>query len=147
MRYMIKQVATLVVLMCCLSACAPRGETKNLDEILAASKARYSRVSSAMAQQDVGAALSTVSKHLEALVSGDAMHAGQDLGQVADLLSQLVSKSGYTVRPAMGEIMAQYRNLASSSGHTQVTSAQLKLLAARTYDLLSGELETTKFGV
>lgn len=141
-----KHLMVALVVAFSLNACAPRGETRTLDEILASSKARYSQSSSAVSQ-DVGATLSNISRQLEALVAGDAMHAGQDLGNIAEALSGLAAKAGYTVRPAMGELTAQYRNLASGAGHGQVTAAQIKLLAARTYDLLAGELETTKFGV
>jgi hypothetical protein len=125
-------LVAIALVSLCFVGCGPRGETKTLDEVLANAKLRFVKVGISGSSQEVQGILGEVQKNLETIASS---------------LNSLVSKSGYTVRPSMGEIMAQYRALAEQAGHGSVSAAQLKLLAARTYELIASELETTRFGV
>jgi hypothetical protein len=67
---------------------------------------------------------------------------------LADGLTSMLPKAGFTQRPAMTELIKQYRQIADASG-TQVAAgaANLKLVAARTYALLSAELTSTNFRI
>jgi hypothetical protein len=70
----------------------------------------------------------------------------------ARLLATLVTKAGYTSRPSLGELSAQYRklaadlNAAAGTENEQVVSTA-RLLVARTYSLIASELETVRFAV
>jgi hypothetical protein len=135
------------VLSVSLIGCGPRGETLTLDEVLANAKQRYSRISAAGAGQDVQLVLGELQKGLDTLSSGDMSAAQTELESIATNLNKLVSKAGYTVRPSLGEMLAQYRTLSQAAAAGSLTVPQLKLLTARTYELLASEMETTKFGV
>jgi hypothetical protein len=140
-------LVAIALVSLCFVGCGPRGETKTLDEVLANAKLRFVKVGISGSSQEVQGILGEVQKNLETMASGDVSSAVPALETIASSLNSLVSKSGYTVRPSMGEIMAQYRALAEQAGHGSVSAAQLKLLAARTYELIASELETTRFGV
>jgi hypothetical protein len=60
----------------------------------------------------------------------------------------MLPKSGFTQRAAMTELIKQYRQISEASG-TQVAvgAANLKLVAARTYSLLSAEITSTNFSI
>ena len=76
---------------------------------------------------------------------GDARQISAGL---ADGLTTLLPKSGFTQRAAMTELIKQYRNLGASSGAPLTLGApNLKLIAARTYTLLSAELASTTFRI
>jgi hypothetical protein len=69
-------------------------------------------------------------------------------GQVSDTLGQLVQKCGFTVRPAMTELMNQYKAVADGTGSTvSIGAPNLQLLVARTFSLLTAELSTSKFAL
>lgn len=129
-----------------LSACAPRGETKSLDQVYKDSKARFAKVSAVAVPEDVAPTIQNLNTQLEQLAAQSADNATQTSAQVAEALASIIEKAGYTARPAMGEIISQHRMLSRAEA-PQVTNAQAKLLAARTYALLASELETTKFAV
>ena len=124
-----------------LSSCAPRGENKSVDQVLSIQNTRYNTAKgSANVDAQVGDLLSKVEAKLKIMADGDV----KELNIISDtsvLLNQLIEKAAFTTRPALNEIIVQYRALSGS----QVSNAQMKLLAARTYSVLSSELETTKF--
>jgi hypothetical protein len=69
-------------------------------------------------------------------------------GQVSSSLGQLVEKCGFTVRPAMTELMNQYKVIADGNGSTvSIGAPNLQLLVARTFSLLTTELSTSKFAL
>lgn len=144
---LLSSVVVLSILAASLVGCGPRGETLTLDEVLANAKQRYARVNAAGAAQEVQVALKELEKGLGTLSSGDMSAAQTELDTIATNLNKLVGKAGYTVRPSLGEMLAQYRSLSQAAATGSITVPQLKLLTARTYELLASEMETTKFGV
>lgn len=144
MRTSVKVITSIA--LCLLSACAPRGETKTLDDIYQSSKARFSAVQGAAVPAEIGQPLKQVSGRLEELSAQKGSQASQTAGEVAELLAPLITKAGFTARPALGEVVSQYRMMANAAGK-DIETPQAKLLAARTYALLASELETTKFSV
>ena len=77
---------------------------------------------------------------------------GADVRQLstslADGLTAMLPKAGFTQRAAMTELIKQYRQIAEGTG-AQVTAGapNLKLIAARTYSLLSAEITSTNFRI
>jgi hypothetical protein len=67
-------------------------------------------------------------------------------GDIANSLNGLITRSGFTVRPAMAELISQYRTVAAdTASKVSIGAPNLKLLAARTYSLLTAELSTSQF--
>lgn len=133
----------------CLSlvSCGPRGETKTLDEVLQLAKERFNRVSSVTTGTDAAANIKSLMGMLNSASSMDSASAVQQLTQIADALTALVSHASYTVRPAMTEIINQYRVMAAMNSNGYPSAGQIRLLVARTYGVLASELETAKFGI
>jgi uncharacterized lipoprotein YehR (DUF1307 family) len=134
-----------------VSSCAPRGETRSLAEILSGSQARFAASYkgaglSADAQKDLDG-LTAALKDL--LKSRNGTGTGTDTAavKVVEQMSQLAKSAGYTSRPAFFELLKQYEMIARGrQGQSKVAgSPQVTLLAARTYNLLARELETTRF--
>jgi hypothetical protein len=97
----------------------------------------------------VAPALKTLSSSLDRLAGiGGAGEAKTISGEVATNLNDLSVKMGYTSRAAMAEIVSQYRTIAEAQNSTlSIGAPNLKLLAARTYSLLTAELKTTQFKI
>ncbi len=129
-------------LSCSISACGPRGETRTLDDVLQSSKQRFTNAQGASIPQTQAAILKEIPGRLEQLAGAATPQSAKTAGEVADLLSSLISHAGYTARPALAEIVTQYRMLPTAQA-----SAAPRLLVARTYSLLASELETTHFAV
>ena len=89
--------------------------------------------------------MKNVSQHLDQITAQQGAEAGKSAGELAELLNGLVDHAGYTVRPGMNELISQYRMLSKNGADVQ--TAQVKLLASRTYSLLTSELNTTSFGM
>jgi hypothetical protein len=69
-------------------------------------------------------------------------------GEVSGILGELVQKAGFTVRPAMTELMNQYKAIADGSGAAvSIGAPNLQLLVARTFSLLTAEMSTSKFAL
>ena len=79
--------------------------------------------------------------------SGASGQVASDAAKVAEVLTGLVKVAGYTSRASMGEIIMQHRVLGVDAAKGDVNAARVKLLVARTYNVLTSELETTKFSV
>ena len=138
---MIKKLL-LVLTIISVSACAPRGESKTLEEVLQLSQDRYSEASEEAGSVKVAGVLKQTSRHLESLLGGDPTGQSKLMYETANLLSDLTQNAGYTSRPAMTELVNQYREL----GHIgRAERDQVALLVSRTYSILASELETTKF--
>lgn len=127
----------------CLCGC-PRGETKSLGEVYEIAKQRFVSVKDAAVPEDVSQPLKDIDSHLNQIAAEEGTKAAQSAGQLAALLTPLTTRAGYPTRPAMGEIVAQYRMMAEGN---DVKNPTARLLAARTYSLLASELETTRFSV
>jgi len=127
-----------------INACAPRGETKTLAEVYANSKERFVTVQSAAVPSEIAQPLKDIDTRLGQIAGQEGAEAAKTASAIADLLTPLTNRAGYTARPAMGEIISQYRMMSQAE---EVKNPSAKLLAARTYSLLASELETTKFSV
>ncbi|NBW40170.1 hypothetical protein EBR25_04095 [bacterium] len=152
-----------------LASCAPRGETKSLDEVFQIAKARYERgLASAELSTETSEKLTQLTGIMDSLLQASSDNEVVEAATRAEaLLGELVTQSAYTNRPAMGEISKAYRSLTGLSGREVplsvsadpstsravqdaggITNADTrKLLVARSYNLLAQELETTSFQV
>lgn len=158
----------MTVVLGALVSCAPRGETKSLEEVFQIAKTRYERSLSAVElSADTDSALSQLGESMQELLQANTTEAvGKAASQVEMLLGQLVVKAAYTNRPAIGELLKAYRGLTGESGREVALSVSAsdegsanahasgvtnietrKLLVARSYNALSQELETTSFRV
>ena len=131
-----------------VSGCGPRGESHTVEQIFSDARAAYSKMAS-KASPDMNAALTGISSSLDK-IAGQA--GGGDVRQlsanIADSLTAVLPKAGFTQRAAMTELIKQYRQLANSSGaDVSAGAANLKLVAARTYTLLSAEITSTNFRI
>lgn len=146
MRNVIKICLCLALIA--MSSCAPRGETKTLEEIFSAEEVRYNELKDVSTPAGVGAALTQLNTLLPELVNQSSSDSNvASASEVATLLTGLRDRAGYTSRPALGELVKQYRQLELSLKDEIVDSGKVKLLVARTYSALSSELSTTGFRV
>ena len=143
------QLILVVLLVLALQACAPRGETRTLNQVLTSAKDRYARVTAIKDGSSYNKLLDEVVDAMDELVVGGPRQAELTarVERIDQILSQLVDVAGYPSRPAMGELIDQYRAVSRRATESGLSLAQLKLLVARTYNLLAVELETTKFAV
>ena len=130
-----------------LSGCWTRGESRSLDEVLAMAKARYQKASGAGLEGGLSQILSGVQSRLEKLPNlKDPGSLKVESTEIAGTLTELITRSGYPSRPALTELVAQYRALSDRLGAgAGVNEGALKLLVSRTYFLLASELQSTKF--
>ena len=96
---------------------------------------------------EVGSSLQALSGSLDKLAGlGGGGDARQVSASIAESLNTLMPKAGATQRAAMAELITQYRSISTGTGApTSVGAPNLKLVAARTYSLMSAELTSTKF--
>lgn len=141
-------VSTLVCLISCVSivGCGPRGESHSIDQILSDARGGYESVAGKVSTNE-GAAIKSLASNIDKVAGigggGDARSLSSD---IASQLEGLSVRAGYTARPAMAELVNQYRNVAADkSAGLSIGAPHLKLLAARTYSLLTAELNTTQF--
>lgn len=136
----------IFILAALVSGCAPRGETKSLDEVLQLAKDRYAEVAAKAPEGAVRGSLDALTQELDRLVASKGAAATQ-ARQISMLLSGLTDKAGFTARPGLTELSQQYRRIASSGDVPANEGSRVKLLVARTYNLVASELESTKFSV
>jgi len=144
-RRLIAPLAVLLMAVA-LTGCPPRGETRTLAEVLANSKARFSAVKVDGLPDGVAQAVGSITAALETMIgSSDPVAIASTSAGIAETLAGLTLKAGFTSRPAMGELAAQFRTI--GAGGAQVASNNVQLLASRTFTVLAAELETTRFGL
>lgn len=131
-----------------LAGCQPRGESHTLEQILSDARSGYNALR-VEPSAEVGTFLNQLKVDLDKLAGlGGGGDARELAGQVSGTLGQLVEKSGFTVRPAMTELMNQYKAIADGTGSTvSIGAPNLQLLVARTFSLLTAELSTSKFAL
>lgn len=131
-----------------LVGCAPRGESHTVEQILADARSAYQSASGG-ATPDVSGNLKSLTTSLDRIAGlGGGGDARQIASDIANGLTDLSVRAGYTVRPAMAELVSQYRTVSEKSdAPVSIGAANLQLLAARTYSLLASELNTTQFRV
>ena len=140
--------ALSIALLISSVGCKPRGESHSLEQILTDARASYSAVYTSSAG-DVSAKLDLLKGSLDKLAGinggGDARELA---GDVVSVLSGLSEKAGMTARPALAELLSQYRAVSDNAeAKLSIGAPNLKLLVARTYSTLATELSTTKFGL
>jgi hypothetical protein len=146
-RTLLGRFFSLLIAVAGVSGCLPRGEAHSVDEIFTDARSSYNSVSKDV-PADVGTSLSQISANLDKLAgingAGDAREVSR---QVAESLNGLMGRTGFTTRPALTELINQYRAIGASNGAPMSldNNATLKLLAARTYTLLKTEIATTSF--
>ncbi len=130
----------------CAVGCGPRGESHTVEQILDDARVSYQAVSTKALPGDASA-LKSLQTSLDKLAGiGGGGDAKVVAGDIANSLNGLMTKSGFTVRPAMAELISQYRTVAAdSASKVSIGAPNLKLLAARTYSLLTAELSTSQF--
>ncbi len=142
----------LILMISCsllgLVGCAPRGETKSVEQVLEDAKARYQEVKpTGNLAANVSSTLTSLTSNMSSIERGIA-GLSQSAGEIAEGLTALERHAGYTSRASMAELIGQYRSLAATSSEAESsTAAAAKLLVARTYNLLASELETTQFAL
>jgi hypothetical protein len=130
----------------CAVGCGPRGESHTVEQILDDARVSYQSASTKVPSADA-ATMKSLQTSLDKLAGlGGGGDAKVVAGDIANSLNGLITRAGYTARPAMAELISQYRTVAADTASTvSIGAPNLKLLAARTYSLLSAELTTTQF--
>ena len=149
-------ILTAIFVLATLQGCAPRGESKSLDEVLAGSKARYSKVQNNKVPSKVESEVKEVSQLLnkiEAIVysepnrdtKGDISNSA---GKLADAIESLIPFAGYASRPGLNELRTQLTSLAENAlGDPMFYNSKAKLLIARTYIAMASEMESSAFNI
>ncbi len=131
-----------------VAGCGPRGESHTVEQIFSDARAGYAKMAS-KATPDMNGALTGLVSALDKIAGQSG---GGDVRQLsaslADGLTSMLPKAGFTQRAAMTELINQYRLIANSSGaQVSVGAPNLKLIAARTFSLLSAEITSTNFRI
>lgn len=137
------------LLLSLLIGCAPRGESRQLGEVLDSAQLRYQTAKPGQLADGVAAQLSRVETSLKALTGAPVVAAeiAKSCGEIASSLQLLGSQASYTVRPGLAELEKQFRTCVEVEAVTSASGASYKLLSARLYAVLASELETTRFSV
>jgi len=144
---MIRSVSLGLLAILCLSilsACAPRGETRTLDQIYKSASDRFDKSLARSSSDEINQKLKQLSAQVRGFNSGEQLEAA---GSISEQLMTLTGRAGFTSRPALTEIQRQYQHIAQIGSAEALSDAQRKLLAARTLSILAQELETTAFQV
>jgi hypothetical protein len=146
------QLTITVLLLSVVYACAPRGETQSLSDILSKSRDRFRSAELMLDNSPVKDKLSVLAQKLVEIEKiQDPTALKPATAGIKDSLSDLLAHTGYTVRPALSEIVDQYRVISNGSAVTTDSalagSPEIRLLLARTYSVLASELETGKFSL
>ena len=135
-----------VVSVVSLAGCGPRGESHTVDQILTDARGGYESVANKASPNDTSAIRSLTSNIDKVAGIGGGGDARALSSDIAAQLEGLSVRAGYTARTAMAELVNQYRNVAADKGsNLSIGAPHLKLLAARTYSLLTAELNTSQF--
>jgi len=132
-------------------ACAPRGESISVEQSYENAKNRFEIAESAAASSlspEVKQKVDLLKESLAKFANLTEVTQLQSESKiVAATLKELLPISGYQNRPSIEEIQSQYAQAAGQSEYAGAIDATAKLLAMRTYHILSTELEGTKFNI
>ncbi len=149
-RFTLRSVLVSLSSICLMAAvgCQPRGESHTLEQILSDARSGYSALT-VQPPSEVDAFLTQLKNNLDKLAGlGGGGDARELAGEVAGILGELSQKSGFTVRPAMTELMNQYKGIADGTGSAiSIGAPNLQLLVARTFSLLTAERSTSNFSL
>ncbi|MDZ4785953.1 MAG: hypothetical protein SGJ02_07745 [bacterium] len=139
-----KKTLIIALLSFIVSGCAPRGETKTIEQLLSIAQDRMARAEvhhTSQVPQDV----STLKVSLEkALSLTDTASITKVMSEIGNTIGVLIPHAGMTSRASLNELSNQYKELAKVGNPT---SDQVKLLVARTLHTVASELETTQFSL
>lgn len=141
------RLINLILALILVAGCAPRGESKSLGEVIDTGKARYMAAKSAKVSDEIQTKLAALTGRLDEVLNA-AKQGNVDaaaLGQVDEMLSDLILHAGVTARAGMNQLSKQYRELSASTD--SASAGAVGLLVGRTYSAIGAELETTKFGL
>jgi hypothetical protein len=142
-RHLVKAAALGALFI--TSGCLPRGETITLDQVLQDAKNRFAAADRKSVPEIVSPVFEDLSTKLQQLTdANESFDYSGNTRAVSDLINEITPHAGYTSRPSLTELSSQYRFFKAGSSAAE-TKSKAKLLVSRTYTLLSGELETTKF--
>ncbi len=141
-----RQFVTVLTVSLCLIGCAPRGESKTIEELVAIAQ---SRIAEAEVKGDtpISAEVSDLKTSLEnvlTVASAGTLVEGKTMSSIGDKIIALIPKAGVTSRASLSELSKQYQIL---GGGASVGADQAKLLVARTLHTVASELETTRFSL
>lgn len=141
-----KFTALVLITVCLLAAgCRPRGESKSLDQVLEAARTRYHSAGLDNVPGEFRSSLEKLAGQLQEMEGSGNLEDLKDYSaRVLEQLEPLEAAAGLTAQAAFSEIEKQYRELSAAEG--ELNRASLRLLLARTYNLLASELESTRFG-
>lgn len=128
-----------------ITACAPRGENRSLDEVLLTAQEKFTaalQASDTPQNEKVRNLSAVLEKFLNTPDAADRKHLADE---VALQIEGLTVKAGFPSRPAMTELALQYQNIAAGNATAYFSQGSAKLLVARTYIMLNSELSTTAF--
>jgi hypothetical protein len=128
----------LLFLIITFSSCAPRGESKTLSEIFEIHQDKFQMALSSMNSKNIPTEISVLKEALPKQIESFNPRS------IIENIDILIPKAGYTVRAPLTELRNQYKNL---SEQTNINTAAVKLLVARTYSILADELTTTSFSL
>ena len=127
-----------------LVGCGPRGETRTLDEVVKSARERFYVSSEGKMPADVQMELTAVASRLDKVLDSSATPL--EVAEIPKVLDGLITKAGYTSRPALGELLSQW--VARSEISKEAASAASdKLLVARTFSALGSELKAVRFAL
>lgn len=130
-----------------LASCAPRGESVTIDQLVTNAKDAFSQSQASAKTSAQADAVVSLQGELEtslAVAADKSAETPKVLASVGSSLNSLLPHAGVTARPALTELVKQYRELGHQKAD-QISPSQVKLIVARTYFLLAGELKTTNF--
>lgn len=137
-----KLIFSISLLSISLLGCL-RGETKSLTEVYNIAKQRFSDVSKEGIPGNISTSISAVTTSLDNLVNASG-NSKDVLSKIEVELSTLLPLAGYPVRPAFTEVRNQFLEVSQVGS---VSEAEAKLLAFRTYNVLTEELKGSKFQI
>lgn len=143
---------SLVAVFTALQACAPRGESQTLTDLLDQARDRYRSAELKVGDSPIKAQLTALAQKLADIekVQDPTVLKPATLA-LKDELSALLVHAGYPVRPSFTELVNHYQAIGNGSAVTTDPAAagspEIRLLLVRTYSILATELETTKFSL
>lgn len=134
-----------VILFCC--GCQPRGEQRSVSEVLETAKSEYRSVSKTVLDDSVRQRVDRITTVLEEMLATQEVKTIRaKAAEASDALQSVYLDSGYTSRPALGELVNEYRMLADNYTG-EFSKGQVPLLVSRSYGWLASELEGVKFAL
>ncbi len=143
----------LVSISALIFSCAPRGESKTLQEVFKNESERFEQVyalkQNEKSVKNVAKLVNLLADLKDTTLDSQAnklKKAPEDfrIVKVVEEIDRILPSAGYTTRPALTELRNQYEHISTVD---TVNKSAMVLLLSRTYGLLADELETVAFQV